>query len=105
MLRPRTLMAEYQMTLKDRQRVARNTLAFWFDTNGERYELRAAHHVDFGWQQPSSEQKGDNSRTFSFANSPHDKGMVMIALRMRETGFKTALKTAALCNQFKESRP
>src|ERR1700752_5167732 len=39
------------------------------------------------------------------ANSPHDKGMVMIALRMRETGFKTALKTAALGTKFKGSRP
>jgi ferredoxin-NADP reductase len=98
-------MAEYQVTLKDRQRVARNTMAFWFDTDGERYEFRAGQHADFGLQEPSSEQKGDNSRTFSFANSPHDKGMVMIALRMRETGFKTALKTAALGTKFKVSRP
>src|ERR1700746_3463421 len=105
MLRPRTLMAEYQMTLKDRQRVARNTMAFWFDTNGVRYEFRAGQHAEFGFQEPSSEQKGDNSRTFSCANAPHDKWMVMIALRMRETGFKTALKTAALGTKFKVSRP
>src|SRR6201988_1515104 len=98
-------MAEYQMTLKDRQRVARNTMAFWFDSNGVRYEFRAGQHADFGFQEPSSEQKGDNSRTFSFANSPQDKGMVMIALRMRETGFKTALRTAALGTKFKVSRP
>jgi hypothetical protein len=29
-------MAEYQMTLVDRQRIARDTMAFWFDTSGER---------------------------------------------------------------------
>lgn len=98
-------MAQYQMTLKDRQRVANNTLAFWFDTNGARYEFRAGQHADFSFQDPSVEQKDDNSRTFSFANSPHDKGLVMIALRMRDTGFKTALKTAALGTKFKVSRP
>lgn len=98
-------MAEYQMTLKDRQRIARDTMAFWFDTNGVRYEFRAGQHADFGFQDPSLKQKDDNSRTFSIANSPLDKGIVMIALRMRETAFKTALKTAALGTQFKVSRP
>ena len=98
-------MAEYQMTLKDRQRIARDTMAFWFDTNGARYEFRAGQHADFVFQDPSLEQEGDNSRTFSLANSPHDKGLVMVALRMRETGFKTALKMAALGTRFKVSRP
>ena len=34
-------MAEYQMTLMDRQRIARDTMAFWFDANSARYEFRA----------------------------------------------------------------
>src|SRR5215469_760640 len=98
-------MAEYQMTLKDRQRIARDTMAFWFDTNGTRYEFRAGQHADFVFQDASLEQEGDNSRTLSLANSPHDKGLVMVALRMRETGFKTALKTAAVGTRFKVSSP
>ena len=98
-------MAEYQMTLKHRERIARDTMAFSFDTNGTRYEFRAGQHADFLFLDPPLEQEGDNSRTFSLANSPHDKGLVMIALRMRETGFKTALKTAALGAKFRVSRP
>jgi len=98
-------MAEYQMTLKHRERIARDTMAFSFDTNGTRYEFRAGQHADFLFLDPPLEQEGDNSRTFSIANSPHDKGLVMIALRMRETGFKTALKTAALGAKFRVSRP
>ena len=43
-------MAEYPMTLKDRQRVARDTMAFWFDTNGVRYEFRPGQHADFGFR-------------------------------------------------------
>jgi len=98
-------MAEYQMTLMDRQRIARDTMAFWLDTNGINYEFRAGQHADFTFLHPSPEHEGDSSRTFSFANSPQDKGMVMIALGRRETGFKTALKTAALGTKFNVSRP
>ena len=98
-------MAEYEMTLMDRQRVARNTMAFWFDTNGAHYEFRAGQHADFTFWQPYVNREGDISRTFSLANSPHDRRLAMIALRMRQTPFKMALKTAALGTKFKVSRP
>ena len=98
-------MAEYEMTLMDRQRVARNTMAFWFDTDGAHYEFRAGQHADFTFGQAFVNCEGDNSRTFSLANSPHDKHLAMIALRMRETPFKMSLKTAALGTRFKVSRP
>jgi len=53
----------------------------------------------------ASEGGGDNFRTLSFASSPHDKRPVMIAMRMRKTPFKTALKSAALGTKFNVSRP
>ena len=53
----------------------------------------------------ASEGGGDNFRTLSFASSPHDKRPVMIAMRMRKTPFKTALKSAALGTKFIVSRP
>src|ERR1700732_2797165 len=84
-------MAEHHMTLMDRQRIARDTMAFWFDTNGARYEFRARQHADFIFGSES-----DNSRTFSIASSPVDKEPIMIAMRMRKTAFKTASKAAAL---------
>jgi ferredoxin-NADP reductase len=93
-------MAEYQMTLMDRQRIARDTMAFWFDANGARYEFRAGQHADFVFGSES-----DNSRTFSLASSPVDKEPLMIAMRMRETGFKTALNAAAFGTKLKVSRP
>ncbi len=79
-------MAEYQMTLMDRQRIARDTMAFWFDTNGARYEFRAGQHADFVFGSES-----DNSRTFSLASSPLNKEPIMIAMRMRKTAFKSAV--------------
>lgn len=97
-------MADYQMTLMDRQRIARGTMTFWFDTNGSDYDFRAGQHADFAFLHPPVGEESDNLRTFSFANSPHDKGLVMIAMRMRETGFKTALMSAALGTKFRVSR-
>jgi len=93
-------MAEYQMTLVDRQRIARDTMAFWFDTNGASYEFRAGQHADFVFGSES-----DNSRTFSIASSPLDKEPIMIAMRMRKTVFKSALKAAPLGTKFIVSRP
>ena len=93
-------MAEYQMTLVDRQRIARDTMAFWFDANGARYEFRAGQHADFVFGSES-----DNARTFSLASSPLDKEPIMIAMRMRQTAFKTALNAAAFGTKCKVSRP
>jgi ferredoxin-NADP reductase len=93
-------MAEYQITLIDRQRIARDTMAFWFDTNGARYEFRAGQHADFVFGSGS-----DNSRTFSLASYPVDKEPIMVAMRMRKTGFKTALNAAEFGTKFKVSRP
>jgi ferredoxin-NADP reductase len=98
-------MAEYEMTLVDRQRIARDTMAFWFDTNGASFGFRAGQHADFVFTHPCMESDGDNSRTFSLASPPHDKKLVMIAMRMRKTGFKTALKSASLGTKFIVRRP
>lgn len=89
-------MAAYQMKLVDRREIARATMAFWFQTNGAKYEFQAGQHADFAFMHPSEGDETDNLRTFSLASSPHDQGLVMIAMRMRETGFKTALKVAPL---------
>ena len=98
-------MPEYEMTLVDQQRIARDTMAFWFDTNGASFEFRAGQHADFVLKRPRMESVSDNSRTLSLASTPHDNKPVMIAMRMRKTPFKTALKSAALGTKFIVSRP
>jgi ferredoxin-NADP reductase len=94
-----------EMTLVDRQRVAKDTMAFWFDTSGASFEFRAGQHADFVFAHPSIGHESDNSRTFSLASSPRDKGPIMIAMRMRKTDFKTTLMAAALGTKFIVSRP
>jgi ferredoxin-NADP reductase len=99
-------MVKYcEMTLVGRQRIARDTMSFWFDANGANFEFRAGQHADFVLTDPCMGSAGDNSRTFSLAGAPHDKGPIMIAMRMRKTDFKVALMTAALGTKFVVSRP
>jgi ferredoxin-NADP reductase len=98
-------MPEHQMTLVDRQRIARDTMAFWFDANDASFEFRPGQHADFIFAHPDMGGKIEGSRTFSFASSPHDKGPVMIAMRMRDTDFKSELMTAVIGTKFVVSRP
>jgi len=87
-------MAEYEMTLVDRQRIAKDTMAFWFDTNGANFEFRAGQHADFVFTHPRTGSEIDNSRTFSLASSPHDKEPIMIAMRMRSSQPRKLLPAA-----------
>jgi ferredoxin-NADP reductase len=98
-------MAKYcEMTLVDRQRVAQDTMAFWFDPHGTSFEFRAGQHADFVLTEPCIGSEGDNSRTFSLASPPQEKGPIMIAMRMRKSDFKNALMAAALGTKFIVSR-
>lgn len=99
-------MAEYQMRLVGRREVAKGTMACWFDPNGAKYEFRAGQHADFAFHNSRQGDKdGDNARTFSLASAPHEPGPIMVAMRMRETGFKIALRTAPIGTMFKVSSP
>ena len=98
-------MSEFQMTLVDRQRIARDTMAFWFDTNGSSFPFRPGQHADFVFSHSFMGSESDNSRTLSLANSPDEKEPVTVAMRMSKSGFKTALKASPLGTKFIVSRP
>jgi ferredoxin-NADP reductase len=98
-------MAEHRMTLVDRQRIARDTMAFWFAATDTGFGFRPGQHADFIFAHPDTGRSIEGSRTFSFASSPHDKRSIMIAMRMRKTDFKTELMAAALGTKFVVSRP
>jgi len=61
------------MRLVERQRIARDTVAFWFDTHGATFEFRAGQHADFAFSHPFTSSEMHNSRTVSLAGSPLDK--------------------------------
>ncbi len=98
-------MPEHQMTLVDKQRIARDTMAFWFDATETGFGFRPGQHADFIFAHSDTGGRLEGARTFSFASSPHDKGSIMIAMRMRKTDFKSELMAAALGTKFVVSRP
>jgi hypothetical protein len=57
-------VAEFQMTLVDRQRIAKDTMAFWFDTNGTGYDFRAGQLADFAFMHASLGTKATISEPF-----------------------------------------
>ena len=81
-------MAVYQMELMDRERVARDTMAFWLSSDGCQYEFRAGQNADFVLANPPGGST-DIARTFSLASSPHNRGSIMIAMRILGGQFKT----------------
>lgn len=97
-------MALCQMTLVDRQRIAKDTMAFWFDTNGSSFEFRAGQHADFIPTRPSSGADGGSSLTCSIASPPQGKSPVMIAMRTGQRAFRNVLELAALGDRFIVSR-
>ena len=98
-------MAEYRMTLVDRQQIASDTMGFWFEPDDGYFEFRAGQHVDLVFSHPKQGSENDNFRTFSLASSPQKKTSIMIAMRMRKTVFKGALQCADLGTKFVVSRP
>ena len=97
-------MALSHMTLVDRQRIARDTMAFWFDTNGASFEFRAGQHADFIPTRPIPEAGGGSSVTLSIASPPQGKSPVMLAMRICQSSSRNVLELAALGDRFIVSR-
>ncbi len=98
-------MDEYLLPLKDRQVVAQDTMAFWFDTTGSNFTFRAGQHADFTLIDPPEIDAEGTTRTFSIASSPSKHSSIMIATRMRDTAFKRTLKTMPLGTKIKVKGP
>src|SRR5229473_2268747 len=97
-------MALCHMTLVDRQRIARDTMAFWFDTNGASFEFRAGQHADFIPTRSFPGGDDGSSVTLSIASPPQGKSPVMLAMRTCQSAFRSVLELAALGDRFIVSR-
>ena len=89
-------MADYTITLKHREEVAEGTMAFYFDITGIGYTFKAGQNAAFTLLDPPETDIAGNTRTLSFASSPHDLTSLMVAMRMRKSAFKNSLKALPL---------
>jgi len=98
-------MARYLLALKDRQEVAKDTMAFWFNTVGTGYTFRAGQNAAFILVDPPETDGEGSARTLSLATSPNNQGSFMVATRMRDTAFKRALRAIPIGTHVKVSAP
>jgi ferredoxin-NADP reductase len=78
--------------LKNRQIVAENTMAFFFE-KPPAFAFKAGQSLDLTLIHPSKTDEKGNTRAFSIASAPGDADL-MIATRMRDSAFKTVLAGA-----------
>ncbi|HLY59174.1 MAG TPA: FAD-dependent oxidoreductase [Terriglobia bacterium] len=98
-------MSDYLLVLKDREKVAKDTMAFRFDTVGAGYTFRPGQNADFSLVNPPETDDQGNVRTLSFATSPNDRASFTVAMRMRNTAFKNSLQAIPIGARVKVSRP
>jgi ferredoxin-NADP reductase len=78
--------------LKNRQIVAENTTAFFFEKPAG-FEFKAGQSLDLTLINPVRTDEKGNTRPFSIASAPGDADL-MIATRMRDSAFKNVLAGA-----------
>jgi ferredoxin-NADP reductase len=98
-------VTEHVFPLKDRREVAEGTMAFWFDTSGSDFAFEAGQNADFTLIDPPKTDAEGNTRTFSFASSPHHRDSFLIATRMRPTAFKENLRSLPLGTRLEVEGP
>jgi ferredoxin-NADP reductase len=89
------------LPLTDRKEIAKDTMAFYFDTTGTDFKYKAGQHSVFTEINPPETDEEGSTRTFTICSSPHHKDSIMIASRMRETAFKHSLKEMPLGTKVK----
>ena len=99
-------MPEYNFPLKERFEVAEGTTAFVFDTSAAPdFTFRAGQYIEIELENPPYTDEKGNERHFSIASSPNDKGILMVATRMRPSAFKRSLAEIHLGTKVKVKGP
>lgn len=83
-------MAKETITLRRKEEVANDTMAFHWETPGG-FEFKAGQFGDFTLIDPSETDDKGNSREFSFVHAPSENELVT-ATRVRDSAFKQELK-------------
>jgi len=84
-------MPVLNLPLKDRKEIAEATLLFSFGLEGNEFSYRPGQYIQVTAPQMLYEDPKGNNRVFSIATSPKNKEYLMIATRLRGSGFKKTL--------------
>ena len=95
-------MASSKMILKARKDLCKGTCGFCFEKPPS-FEFRPGQFANF-LIAPAMTDPGGGTRTLSIASAPHEADL-MIATRMRDTGFKRALSALAIGSEVEVQGP
>lgn len=84
-------MNHYTIKLKKREVVAKQTMAFFFQ-KPKRFKFKAGQYIDMTIPQRLDASNPENIRSFSIASAPFEQHL-MVAMRMRKSAFKQALRS------------
>jgi len=87
-------MPPYKLKLKAHKALCPGTAAFYFE-KPEDFHFEAGQFANFTLLNPAGTDLQGNTRALSIASAPHERTL-MVAMRMRPTGFKTALASLPL---------
>ena len=83
-------MPHYQLPLKEKKEIARQTMAFSFDLAGQDFVFKPGQFVDITLENPKYTDDTGKTRTFSIASSPLDD-YLMTATRLTASAMKKRL--------------
>lgn len=78
--------------IQDKKEIAKGTLQVTFEIEGEQFTFKPGQYVFITLVNPPYPDERSNKRHFSIVNSPNQKGIITIATRIRESGFKKSLQ-------------
>ncbi len=78
--------------IKDKKEVAQGTLQVTFDLLGETVDFKAGQYFFVTLPKLHYLDDKGNRRHFSIVNSPNEKGILRMATRLRDSGFKKTLQ-------------
>ncbi|MFN7088261.1 MAG: FAD-dependent oxidoreductase [Candidatus Paceibacteria bacterium] len=85
-----------KLPLKDRKVVAEDTMAFYFALEGKDFTFSPGQYISVYIPKLLYDDPKGNHRVFSIASSPNNKEYLLIATRMRGSGYKKTLKDIPL---------
>ncbi|MCI0417201.1 FAD-dependent oxidoreductase [bacterium] len=96
-------MATFNLSLRDRKKIAENTFAFYFEKPGS-FQFKAGQFVGLTLIDPAQTDEKGNRRNFTIASAPYEEDL-MIATRIRDTAFKRNLKVMPINKEVKLQGP
>lgn len=80
-----------KVRIKGKKEIAKDTLLVEFDLLGQKVNFQAGQYFFITLSKLKYDDARGSSRHFSIVNSPHEKGILALATRIRDSAFKQTL--------------